>query len=411
MFARMMITPATNHTRLSGNRHRTVAVCLAACLLAAAPGRADQPPRVQPITKEQAAQYKLTDYYKKATLVHNVLIVSSDRVSDFAHLEAAYQIDQVMRNLAPAVAQRIRERGVLCILVGCHELVSDLPHYRSEKTGKELDFYNWRNRGSLGTINGRPTALFSEEDVLEYEGGMQLESILIHEFGHVIDAVGLDKPVRDRVAAAFKNARDKGLYDDAYAALRFRRVKSDAPVSLLDALAKSFPDQPRDFLARCMDGGSILVNTKPTDSKAKVMRDDKVLIVFGGPKQCYAGKNRAEYWAEGVQDWFDTNRTMDHDHSQLHTRQQLKAYDPELSKILAEVLGDAEWRFVSPRLRAGQDHLKGYDPAKAPKAPKLEHIEAAALDYYDEYWKSYWQRLHEKYDTKEGSGTFSTPSR
>ncbi|HOD80418.1 MAG TPA: hypothetical protein PKG77_03305 [Phycisphaerae bacterium] len=392
--------PTHCRTQLLTHRHHLRLGMLTACILAAASlGRADQP-RVQRISKEQAAEYKLTDYYKKGTLVHNVLIISSDRVSDFAHLEAAYQIDQVMKNLRPDVARRIRERGVLCILVGCTELVSDLPHYPSKKTGKELDFYNWRNRGNLGTKNGRPTALFSEEDVLEYEGGMQLESILIHEFGHVIDAAGLDKPLRERVAAAFENARAKGLYNDAYAAHRFRRVKSDKPVSLLDALAKSFPDQPRDFLARCMDGGSILVNSKPADSKATVAKDDKVLIVFGGPKQCYAGKNRAEYWAEGVQDWYDTNRTMDHDHSQLHTRDQLKTYDPELSKILAEVLGDRPWRFVSPRLRAGQGHLKGYDPDKAPKAVRLDHIEAAALDYYDKYWESYWTRLHEKYDAK-----------
>jgi hypothetical protein len=129
-----------------------------------------------------------------------------------------------------------------------------------------------------------------------------------------------------------------------------------------------------------------------------VTQEDKVLIVFGGPKQCYAGTNSAEYWAEGVQDWFDTNRTMDHDHNQLHTREQLKSYDAPLAALCAEVMGDTPWRFVSPRLRAGQEHLAGYDPATAPKVKKLPHIDAAAQDYYDKYWKDYWQRLHAKHD-------------
>ena len=144
--------------------------------------------------------------------------------------------------------------------------------------------------------------------------------------------------------------------------------------------------------------GDILVNGQPVRSDAQVTAKDKVLIVFGGPKQCYALVNPAEYWAEGVQDWFDTNRTMDHDHNHIHTRTQLKTYDPELAKLCAEVLGDTDWRFVSPRLRAGKEHLAGYDPAIAPKVTKLPHIDEAAQDYYDQYWKDYWARLHAKHD-------------
>jgi hypothetical protein len=74
-----------------------------------------------------------------------------------------------------------------------------------------------------------------------------------------------------------------------------------------------------------------------------------------------------------------------------------------LSKLLAEVLGDSDWRFVSPRIRAGQGHLAGYDPATAPKVEKLEHIDLAAQDYYDKYWKDYWKRLHEKHAQKAAS--------
>ena len=68
-----------------------------------------------------------------------------------------------------------------------------------------------------------------------------------------------------------------------------------------------------------------------------------------------------------------------------------------MAKLCAEVLGDSPWRFVSPRSRAGRGHLTGYHPATAPKVAKLEHIDQAAQDYYDKYWKDFWKRLHEKH--------------
>jgi len=303
----------------------------------------------------------------------------------------------IMKSIDPQVAQRIRDRKVLCILIGHEELTSNLPQFTTDKTGEELDFYNWRQRGFLSWKDGRPTVVFAEEDVLEYEDGMQLESILIHEFGHVIHGAGFDKALQDRLTDAYRRAKEKGLWNDGRAAQRFRRVKSDTPVSLLDALVAAFPDESPGLLKACLNGGDILVGGKPTDSKVKVTKDDKVLIVFGGPKECYAGKNRSEYWAEGVQDWYDTNRTMDHDHNHIHTREQLKEYDPGLAKLCEDVLGDSPWRFVSPRDRAGKGHLKGYDPAAAPTAEDPEHIKEAANDYYDEYWKDYWQRLRDKH--------------
>lgn len=382
--------------------HRTTGAILALFQLLCASSHAAEPVfQVQPVSEAQAAEYKLdTAFFKKATLVQNILIATSAKVPDVVHREAAYQFDMVMKSIRPDIAQRIRDKQVLCVLVGHKELTSDVPMFASDKKGKELDFYNWRQRGFLTTQNGRKIVLFSEEDVMQYEGGMQLESILIHEFGHVIQGAGFDEGLQARVKAAYENAKAKGIYNDGYAAQKFRRVKSKTPVGLLDALAKSFPDESPEFLRACLDGGDILVNGQATRSNAKVTRDDKVVIVFGGPKQCYALVSVAEYWAEGVQDWYDTNRTMDHDHNHIHTRDQLKAYDPELAKLCAEVLGDSPWRFVSPALRAGQGHLAGYDPTTAPKVVRLEHIDQAAQDYYDKYWKDYWKRLHDKHAAK-----------
>lgn len=357
--------------------------------------------KIAPPSDAQAKEYKLDPkIFKKSALVQDILIATTDHVADDAIREAAYQFDMIMRNIRPEVAQRIRDRKVLCILIGHDEFTSDFPQFATDKTGKELDFYNWRQRGFLTHKEGRPTVVFAEEDVLEYEGGMQLESILVHEFGHVIHGAGFDETLQQRLTDTFERARAKGIWMDGRAAQRFRRVKSKKPVSLLDALVKAFPDQPRELFVKCLDGGDILVNGEPADAKVKVNLEDKVLIVFGGEKECYAHKNRAEYWAEGVQCWYDTNRTMDHDHNHIHTREKLKTYDPALAELCQDVLGDSDWRFVSPRERAGKDHLLEFHPGKSPKVVDPEHIETAAYDFYDKYWKDYWPRLREKHEIK-----------
>ena len=353
---------------------------------------------VKPLTEAQGREYKLnTAFYKKVTMVQNILIATSGRVRDVTHKETAYQFDMLMRNIKPEVAERIRKKKVLCLLIGHDELTSQLPQFAMDKTGEELDFYNWRQRGFLTHIDSRPTVVFAEEDVMEYEGGMQLESILIHEFGHVVHGAGFDEVLQKRLTATFENVMKIGIWNDGRAAQRYRRIKSEKPVKLLGALKKSFPNESSKLLRKCLNHGDILVNGKKTHARVKVNKDDKVLIYFGGPKQCYAAKNRSEYWAEIFQCWYNTNRTMDHDHNHIHTREQLIQYDPVGAKLCEDVLGKTEWRFVSPRERAGKDHLKSFDPAKALKVVDLPHIEKAAYDYYDKYWKDYWQRLYDKH--------------
>ena len=358
------------------------------------------PPILEP-SDSQRKEYDLPPrFFKKSLFVQDILIATSDKVSDLAVNESAYLFDQMMKDINPDVAARIRSRKVLCILVGKDELTSQIPQFVSDKTGKDLDFYNWRQRGFLRYIKGRPVVLFAEEDVLEFKGGMQNESILIHEFGHVIQGAGFNKEQQEELNAAFAKSRARNIWNDGRAAQRFRRVQSKEPTSLLEALKKSFPDQSVELLTKYLDGGDILVNGKPTKSSVKITTTDDVLIVFGGPKKCYATRNHAEYWAEGVQCWYDTNRTMDHDHNHIETREGLIGYDPGLAKLCEKVLGNNTWRFVSPRKRAGEGHLKDFDPNNLPEVVDLPHIREAALDYYDNYWSSFWERLKKKYSAE-----------
>lgn len=57
-------------------------------------------------------------------------------------------------------------------------------------------------------------------------------------------------------------------------------------------------------------------------------------------KNTYAITNVSEYWAEGVQSWFDANKegpaAGDSVHNNINTRRELVTYDPELAGLIAE---------------------------------------------------------------------------
>ena len=82
-------------------------------------------------------------------------------------------------------------------------------------------------------------------------------------------------------------------------------------------------------------------------------------------KNKYASVNHHEYFAEGVQSWFDNNRENDHDHNHVNTRTELIEYDRRLAGLCREVFGDTELRYTKPATRL-KDHLEGYDPKNAP---------------------------------------------
>lgn len=121
-----------------------------------------------------------------------------------------------------------------------------------------------------------------------------------------------------------------------------------------------------------------MANVDPTfDSRVKSAYDAaKAAGLWRGK---YASVNHHEYFAEGVQSWFDDNRENDHDHNHVNTRKELIDYDPRLAALCREVFGDTEFRYTKPVTRL-TGHMAGYDPAKAPKftfPPRL--VEAKKL--------------------------------
>lgn len=85
-------------------------------------------------------------------------------------------------------------------------------------------------------------------------------------------------------------------------------------------------------------------------------------------EDAYAAVNTHEYWAEGVQSWFDTNRGAGHaQHNHVKTRELLEEYDPRLAALIAEVFGGTEWRYTPPSQRAEMPHLRDFDLDQAPR--------------------------------------------
>jgi hypothetical protein len=118
-----------------------------------------------------------------------------------------------------------------------------------------------------------------------------------------------------------------------------------------------------------------MVNVDPTfDSRVKAAYD--AAMIAGLWKGKYASVNHHEYFAEGVQSWFDDNRENDHDHNHVNTRAELLDYDPVLAELCREVFGDTELKYTKPATRL-TGHLEGYDPDKAPKFEWPERLRKA----------------------------------
>jgi len=91
----------------------------------------------------------------------------------------------------------------------------------------------------------------------------------------------------------------------------------------------------------------------------------------------------SEFWAEGVQAWFNCNGTMrpksgggqssfevlgpKGEHlCHLRTRQQVRTHMPEFAKLLDDSFRQNKWVYVPVAERLDEPHLKGFDPAEAP---------------------------------------------
>jgi hypothetical protein len=240
-------------------------------------------------------EWKLSAFYRKHLDAAGFPILSSEKVSDFALLEARYLVDRMLDGRDDIRAALVKNR-VRFVVLAYNEMTTTIPEYSDLTPAK---YWDRRARG-LGATHVRPAVSGSEENLLCYPGDPYAgENITVHEFAHAIHEMGLRSlgPEFDRkLKSAFDHAKEKGLWKGTYAA---------------------------------------------TDTQ--------------------------EYWAEGVQSWFDCNQKAGGVHNDVDTREELLAYDPELADLIASVFPNKSWRYERPDRRKDAAHLKGYDPSKAPR--------------------------------------------
>lgn len=85
--------------------------------------------------------------------------------------------------------------------------------------------------------------------------------------------------------------------------------------------------------------------------EARLKQAYRQAMAAGLWKGTYAAVDPMEYWAEGVQSWFDDNRENDALHNHVNTRSELQAYDADLANLCKQVFGDGSWRYLKPQFR------------------------------------------------------------
>ncbi len=249
--------------------------------------------RVGPVPDSLRHDAKLSVFYQKHIDLDGFPVLGSSNVSDYAMLEAAWIVRQMLTNRAD-ILRALATNNARLVVMAHNEYTTDIPE-QANMTPKV--YWDRRARGLGGRI-----ASCAEENMLCFPGDpYSTENILVHEFSHVIHGVALqalDSTFNRRLREVYQSATNAGKW-----------------------------------------------------------------------KGTYAATNPGEYWAEGVQSWFDNNRQNDALHNHVDTRPELKEYDPALAALCAEVFGEIPWRYQKPATRsaAGRVHLVGYDAGKAPR--------------------------------------------
>jgi hypothetical protein len=259
---------------------------------------------------------KIPAFYKKFISANGYPIVGSENVSDYALKEAAYLVNQMLAHRPDVRDAMITSGSRLCI-IGHNEFTTDLPEFANL---------------------GRP-----------------------REFPSL-------------TAKDFWDARARGTGGS----------QTDPYCSCGEENLLSFPGDPysteniliHEFAHNIHLRGMIRIDPK-FDQRVKVSYEKA--MADGLWKGKYASVNHHEYFAEGVQSWFDNNRAPDHDHNHVDTRQELLEYDPGLSALCKEVFGETVLKYskVTTRLNG---HMAGYDPTQAPQFVWPERLQKAKAE-------------------------------
>jgi alpha-glucosidase len=188
--------------------------------------------RVTPISDELRKEYDIDPFYKKVAVIDGFPIIGSDKVSDYAFLEAAYVVDHMLRGLDKIKLALLKNKVKLGIIAAT-EYTMDIPENQNRWMQERAAYNDRRSRG----LGGRELATCGEENLLSLRGDpYNRENITIHEFSHTI-ASNLrreDPAWYEKLEELYKQAMDEKLWANSYAATNEQEYWAEGTQSWFD---------------------------------------------------------------------------------------------------------------------------------------------------------------------------------
>lgn len=218
-------------------------------------------------------------YYSQYADANGLPVLGGDLVSAPALTHACETILGMMSLRQDLLAEMIAN-GTIAAVTGDGEGITQIPAYSDLDAVFPIPGDTWDNRarGGLGATKARPVSSGTEENVLCYNNDPYQAPLGVHEdiFLHEF-AHSVDLMALEDLDPDFRDAV-QAAYDDAVA-------------------------------------NNLFENT-------------------------YADDNVEEYWAEGVQTWFNANLESDPPnglHNSVNTRAELESYDPALHSLISRI--------------------------------------------------------------------------
>jgi hypothetical protein len=255
--------------------------------------------RRQPSVITPPAKLKIDPYYTKLTYAREFLVLGSKEASDEALLEANDTIRKMFAYRHDILKAMIAD-GARLVILGRDEELSDLPEFKGSKNGAGFDLVRY-----LDYTPQERLMVVPEENVLGLPNDpFAGKSMVVSEFAKALHRVTGRRPVDPE----FEKRPLKQQYE-----LRVKRLD----IAFDQALQKIH----------------------------------EAAIARGLWKGTAAARDRVEYWAAGVEAYFDA-AGAGHSPSgaarPINTRELLKAYDPNLFNLVDETMAYQEhvdWRF------------------------------------------------------------------
>jgi hypothetical protein len=190
---------------------------------------AEKVDRVGAVPESLRRDLKLSEFYQKHLDLDGFPVLGSSNVSDFAMLESAWVVRQMLTN-RPDIVQALASNRARLVVMAYNEYTTDIPEQAEMKPKEHWDR---RARGLGGRI-----ASCAEENMLCFPGDpYSTENILVHEFSHVIHGVAMraiDPTFGRRLREAYHSATNSGLWKGTYAATNPQEYWAEAAQSWFD---------------------------------------------------------------------------------------------------------------------------------------------------------------------------------